>query len=141
MPRPKCCRHVAAMPEKTCFRPKGMTVLSLEEVLLTLDEYEAIRLSDLEGLYQEQAALSMNISRQTFGRIIESAHRKVADVLVNGKALKIEGGDVSIEEVKQVRCHRCQQTFNLCCKAGETPICPYCSKQEKNQIILKRRKL
>ncbi len=62
---------------------------------MSLDEYEAIRLADLEGLYQEQAASRMNISRQTFGRIIESAHRKVADVLVNGKALKIEGGDVS----------------------------------------------
>jgi predicted DNA-binding protein (UPF0251 family) len=129
MPRPKCCRHVAAMPGKTCFRPKGMAASSLEEVLLTLDEYEAIRLADLEGLYQEQAASRMNISRQTFGRIIESAHRKVADVLVNGKALKIEGGDVSMEEAKQVRCHRCRRTFSLCCEARDTAICPYCSKQ------------
>jgi len=117
------------MPDKTCFRPKGMTASSLEEVLLTLDEYEAIRLADFEGLYQEQAAFRMNISRQTFGRIIESAHRKVADFLVNGKALKIEGGDVSMEEVKQVRCHRCRQTFSPCCDAGDTAICPYCRKQ------------
>ena len=51
------------------------------EVLLTLDEYEAIRLADLEGLYQEQAATRMNVSRQTFGRIVEAARRKVADVL------------------------------------------------------------
>ncbi len=97
MPRPKCCRQIGAMPEKTCFQPEGMASASYEEVLLTLDEYEAIRLADLEGLYQEQAAFRMNISRQTFGRIIESAHRKVADVLVNGKALKIEGGSVSMK--------------------------------------------
>ncbi len=134
MPRPKCCRHVAAMPDKTCFRPQGIADSSIEEVLLTLDEYEAIRLADREGLYQEQAALMMNVSRQTFGRIIESAHRKVADVLVNGKALKIEGGDVSMEETKQIRCHRCRQTFSLCCETKDAAICPHCRKQAENHI-------
>jgi len=134
MPRPKCCRHIAARPDKTCFRPQGITASSLEEVFLSLDEYEAIRLADHEGLYQQQAALMMNISRQTFGRIIESAHRKVADVLVNGKALKIEGGDVSTEEMKRIRCHRCRQTFSLCCKTKESAICPHCRKQAENQF-------
>jgi predicted DNA-binding protein (UPF0251 family) len=66
----------------------------LEEVNLALDELEAVRLADLEGLYQENAAKKMNISRQTFGNIIERAHRKIADVLLNAKALKIEGGIV-----------------------------------------------
>ncbi len=135
MPRPKCCRHVAARPDKTCFRPQGITASSLEEVLLSLDEYEAIRLADLDGLYQEQAAVMMNISRQTFGRIIESAHRKVADVLVNGKALKIEGGDVSTEETKQIRCCHCRQTFSLCCETMEAIICPYCRKQAEKHIF------
>ena len=65
---------------------------NLEQVDLTFDEIEAIRLADLEGMYQEQAAESMNISRQTFGRIIDSAHKKIAEALVKGKALKIEGG-------------------------------------------------
>jgi predicted DNA-binding protein (UPF0251 family) len=106
-----------------------MTASSFAEVLLSLDEYEAIRLADGEGLYQEQAALMMNISRQTFGRIIESAHRKVADVLVNGKALKIEGGDVSMAKTKQIRCHRCRQTFSLCCETKDAAICPHCRKQ------------
>jgi len=138
MSRPKCCRHIAAMPDKTCFQPKGTTTSCLEEVLLTLDEYEAIRLADLEGLYQEQAASRMNISRQTFGRIIGLAHRKVADVLVNGKALKIEGGDISLEETKQIRCHRCRQTFSLCCETEDAALCPYCRKQAENPIILKR---
>ncbi len=69
-----------------------MPVDILEEVNLTLDEFEAIRLADLEGLYQEDAAKKMNISRQTFGNIIESAHKKIADSIVNAKALKIKGG-------------------------------------------------
>jgi predicted DNA-binding protein (UPF0251 family) len=61
---------------------------------MTLDEFEAMRLADLDGLYQEQAAQQMNVSRPTFSRIIESAHRKMADALVHGKALHIEGGPV-----------------------------------------------
>jgi len=63
-------------------------------VNLTLDELEAIRLADLEGLYQEDSAKKMDISRQTFGNIIKKAHKKIADVLLNAKALKIEGGKV-----------------------------------------------
>jgi hypothetical protein len=63
-----------------------------------MDELEAIRLADLEGMYQEDAAKKMNISRQTFGRIIESAHRKIADALTNGKALLIEGGPVELTD-------------------------------------------
>jgi predicted DNA-binding protein (UPF0251 family) len=69
---------------------------ALEQVGLTVDELEAIRLADLEGLYQEAAAEQMNVSRQTFGRILEAAHRKVADALVNGKALSIEGGPIEV---------------------------------------------
>jgi len=68
----------------------------LDQVALTVDEFEAIRLADLEGLYQEEAARRMNVSRQTFGRILEAAHRKVADVLVHGKALSIEGGPIEV---------------------------------------------
>jgi predicted DNA-binding protein (UPF0251 family) len=71
---------------------------ALEEINLTLDELESVRLADLEGLYQEDAAKKMNISRQTFGNIVDSAHKKIADALLNGKALKIEGGVV--ERVK-----------------------------------------
>ena len=67
----------------------------LERVILTDDELEAVRLADVEQLYQEQAAEKMGISRQTFGRIIESAHKKIGDALVNGKALCIEGGAVT----------------------------------------------
>ena len=100
MPRPKCCRHVCGVPDKNYFKPRGIPSIELEEVVLNLDEYEAIRLVDYEQLYQEEAAIRMNISRQTFGRIIEAAHKKIADVLMNGKALKIEGGEVSLDKTK-----------------------------------------
>jgi hypothetical protein len=101
MPRPKCCRHVCGLPDKNYFKPRGIPASDLEEVVLSLDEYEAIRLADYEQFYQEEAAARMNISRQTFGRIIEAAHKKIADVLLNGKALKIEGGAVALDEKKQ----------------------------------------
>ena len=103
MPRPKCCRHVCGVPDKNYFKPRGIPASDLEEVVLSLDEYEAIRLADYEQLYQEEAAARMNISRQTFGRIIEAAHKKIADVLMNGKALKIEGGEVAFDETKPCR--------------------------------------
>jgi predicted DNA-binding protein (UPF0251 family) len=77
---------------------------ALEEVVLTVDEFEAIRLADLENLYQEQAAEKMNVSRQTFGRIIEAAHKKVAEALVEGKALKIAGGEYEKAVTRKFRC-------------------------------------
>ena len=126
MTRPKCCRQIGVMPGKTCFQPEGATPSSFEVVLLTLDEYEAIRLADLEGLYQEQAASRMNISRQTFGRIIEAARRKVADVLVNGKILKIEGGSVSMKAEKPVRCPRCRRALSPDCGKSNEMSCPHC---------------
>jgi predicted DNA-binding protein (UPF0251 family)/predicted Fe-Mo cluster-binding NifX family protein len=79
-------------------KPAGVPVRAIEEVRLGFDEAEAIRLADLEGLYQEAAARSMGVSRQTFGRIIETARRKVADSILNGKALRIEGGEYTIDE-------------------------------------------
>jgi predicted DNA-binding protein (UPF0251 family) len=97
MPRPRHCRRVAYMPHVTFYKPQGVPLSILQHIALTVDELEAVRLADLEGLYQEQAAEKMNISRQTFGRIIDSAHKKIADALVNGKALSIEGGIVELD--------------------------------------------
>ncbi len=72
------------------FKPRGIPLVQLDEVVLNLDELEAIRLADYEGLYHEQAAEKMNISRPTFGRILGEARRKVAEVIVDGKALNIK---------------------------------------------------
>jgi predicted DNA-binding protein (UPF0251 family) len=84
------------MPQVNYYKPRGVPLSVLEQIDLTVDELEAIRLTDLEGLYQADAAEKMNISRQTLGRIISSAHKKIADALVNGKALLIEGGPIEI---------------------------------------------
>jgi predicted DNA-binding protein (UPF0251 family) len=97
MARPPCCRKIGFSPNVVYFKPRGIPCSSLEEVVLTKDELEAVRLADLEALYQEVAAEKMGISRPTFGRIIESAHRKIADALVNGKALRIAGGNVEVD--------------------------------------------
>ena len=85
MARPRNCRRVGSMPGSNYFKPRGIPLSTLEEVVLSVDEFEAIRLADLEGLYQEQAAERMKVSRQTFGRIIETAHRKVAEALVKAR--------------------------------------------------------
>ena len=92
MARPKRCRRIGSTPGSSYFKPRGIPLSALEEVVLSFDEFEAVRLADLEGLYQDKAAEKMGISRQTFGRIIEAAHHTVAEALVQGKALKIEGG-------------------------------------------------
>lgn len=97
MARPLCCRRVAGNPVASIFKPAGIPARMLDQVVLTLDEFEALRLADLEGLYQDDAAGRMQISRPTFGRILECAHRKVAQALVGGKALRIEGGSVYTE--------------------------------------------
>jgi len=102
MPRPCCRRHVGCAPRSGFFKPSGIPAYALEQLALTLDEVESLRLADLEGLYQEQAAGRMNVSRATFARIVEGARRKVADALVNGKALRIEGGNVEIEGEEQM---------------------------------------
>lgn len=80
------------MPGERCFKPLCKPLNKLEGVYLNLDEFEAIRLSCFEGLRQEDAAKQMKVSRPTFSRIETSAHRKIADALVNIKAIRIEGG-------------------------------------------------
>lgn len=94
--RPKSCRRVGGQPGVTYFKPRGVPLSELEEVSLTVDELEAIRLADLEGLYQDEAAVRMGVSRPTFGRILNAAHRNIADALVKGKALIIGGGRVEM---------------------------------------------
>jgi predicted DNA-binding protein (UPF0251 family)/predicted Fe-Mo cluster-binding NifX family protein len=96
MPRPIKCRCVAFLPGITYFKPAGIPLRELEENLITIDEIEAIRLKDIEDLEQKDGATKMDISRATFQRILESARKKIADALLNGKAIKIEGGAVKV---------------------------------------------
>lgn len=147
MPRPFCPRRIRGFPSSNYFRPEGAHPSELEEVILTLDELEAIRLADLEGLYQEEAAERMGISRPTFGRILDSAHRKVAEAIVAGKALKIEGGTVEVEALGPgVRPggFRCRRREGPMMKesgtyggqgrgAGGFCVCPKCGYREPHQ--------
>ena len=126
MARPRNCRRVGSMPQSDYFKPRGIPLSMLEEVVLTVDEFEAVRLADLEGLYQERAAEKMNVSRQTFGRIIESAHKKVAEALVQGKALKIEGGEFEMSSMRKFSCHDCQHFWDLPYGTGRPGNCPSC---------------
>jgi len=93
MPRPRKCRRIAFMPGINYYKPAGVPLRFLDEVCLSFEEIEAVRLKDLEDLDQEKSAGRMNISRSTFQRVLESARRKIADALLNGKAIRIEGGN------------------------------------------------
>lgn len=110
MPRPCKCRRVGFAPPSALFKPAGIPARELPEVALALDELEALRLADLEGLYHEQAAVRMGVSRQTFGNVVASARRKTADCLVNGKGLRIAGGAVQTGESEFV-CGSCRHRW------------------------------
>ena len=130
MPRPKRCRRIASLPGFTLFKPAGVPGRTLQEVELTVDEYEALRLADYEGLYQEKAAERMGVSRQTFGRIVESARKKVARALVEGMALRIEGGVVEMAETRAFECADCGHVWEVPFGTGRPAECPSC--QSKN---------
>lgn len=126
MPRPQCCRRISATPPAApVFGPLRCVRGDVETLVLTLDELEALRLADLEGLYQEQAAERMGISRATFGRVVEQARRKVAEALVGGKALRIEGGVVAPVEEEARRCPRCHSDVGD--GAGRGQRCASCA--------------
>ncbi len=104
MPRPMKWRRVAFVPEVSYFKPTGIPMRALEEVVLSVEEAEAIRLKDFGGLDQESCAEKMNVSRQTFQRVLGSARQKIADALLSGKAIRIEGGNFEMA-ARRFRCH------------------------------------
>jgi len=93
MVRPRLCRRVMFNPNVTYFKPRGIPLVDLEETILNVDEFEAVRLKDLNDLEQEECAKRMNISQPTFNRLVRGARKKIADAIVNGKAIRIEGGN------------------------------------------------
>ena len=125
MSRPKKERKVHKPPIYTRFKPSGIPAKGLEEITLLLDEYEAIRLSDFLCMSQEEAAFEMEISRPTFTRLIESARKKVADLLINGKILSLEGGNIHFRN-NIILCESCKNMFHT----GINQIldkCPNCN--------------
>ncbi len=128
MPRPPKCRRVEFLPDVTYFKPAGIPLRNLEEVRLSVEEAEAIRLKDLDGLEQEQGAQRMNISRPTFQRVLASARQKIADALLHGKAVKIEGGNFAMawHRFHCLNGHEWDVPFEV--MAGESPeVCPTCN--------------
>jgi len=89
MARPKLCRKVQFNPDITYFKPQGVPLRELEIVELAIEEMEAYRLRHINDLEQEQAAKKMHTSQSTYQRILYSAYKKIADALINGKAIKI----------------------------------------------------
>ena len=129
MGRRQLWRKVSSVPPVTYFKPAGIRLSELEEVNLLVEEAEAIRLKDLEGLEQEECAEKMQISRPTFHRVLESGRGKLADALVNGKAIQIEGGNFGLPQ-QRFKCgndgHEWDVPFEVL--AGRTPLsCPVCS--------------
>ena len=96
MPRPRHCRYVSATPAITYFKPRGIPLRELQEACLEVEELEALRLADVEGLTAQQAAERMRVSRHTFGRTLASARHTVAVALTRGMALRIEGGTYAV---------------------------------------------
>ena len=90
--RPRLCRRVRFKPDVTYFKPRGIPLRELEEVILNVDEFEAVRLKDLEEMEEKEAAEKMKISQPTFNRLIKGARQKISLALIKGKAIKIQGG-------------------------------------------------
>ena len=103
MPRPRRFRRVAFNPSVNYFKPAGVRIIDLEMSILGIDEFEAIRLKDYLCLPQEECATKMNVSQPTFHRLIIEARKKIADALVNGKAIKIEGGNYELTSLNLIK--------------------------------------
>lgn len=133
MGRPKKYRIVEYLLKPTNFKPTNRKVNDYVE--LTIDELEAIRLADLENMYQENAARVMGVSRQTFGRIVKSAHMKIADAIVNTKEIKI-GKDEKCRDVKLIKCVSCGKIWRVPLNYNKSS-CPEC--HAENVEVLKLR--
>jgi len=132
MPRPKSDRIVNEPPLFTEFKPMGIPGRSLKQVQLTLDEFEAIRLTDFKGLSHEEAADEMNISRSTFTRLVEVARKKMAEFIIFGRMLSIEGGNVHFRR-NIFQCNDCGHMFKTNIESPVTE-CPDC--HSKNIVNL-----
>ena len=124
MPRPQFNRIVHEPPLYSDFKPIGVRRHNLEQIILTLDEFEAFRLADQLGLSHASAADEMEISRSTFSRLIEKARKKIADFIILGKSLTIGGGTVHFR-LNIIQCKDCEHMFNINFEQSITE-CPSC---------------
>ena len=136
--RPVKLRKVSCTPEYTYFKPAGVPMIFLEEVCLSIEEAESIRLKDFECLDQKACAKKMSISRPTFHRILSSARQKLADALLNGKAIRIEGGNFMMEtsHFKCIDGHEWEVPFEI--MVDNPPLlCPRCNSTQFKNMKMK----
>jgi len=124
MSRPKINRLVACPPRFNSFKPVGVRITDLDTIILSLDEYEAIKLANYDGLGQQDASEEMGISRPTFTRLLDSAQKKIADFIVNGKGISIEGGNIHFRE-NYIECLDCGHKFKINIE-NNVKQCPAC---------------
>ena len=140
MVRPKKHRFIGKRPETDYFKPRGIPLSSIEEVNLTVEEYEAIRLSDYENYSQNKCASLMNVSQPTFSRILDSGRSKIADAISHGKALRIEGGVFKM--VKRIfQCYSCGNEWNVDFGTGRPSGCPECGSLTIHRINMQTKRL
>ncbi len=124
MPRPHKKRLISAMPRYTYFKPTGIPMPLLEEIVLTVDELEAMRLKNIEKLEQHDCAARMNVAQSTLQRILVSAHEKVSRAIIEGKALRIHGGPYTLHG--EQHCPYCRRHRHGADLLNENN-CPDCS--------------
>ncbi len=139
MPRPPKWRHVESMPEYNYFKPAGVPIKELEEIILNIEELEAIRLKDGEGYEQETCAERMKVSRPTFQRILSSARKKVTEALIKGKAIKIEGGKFKLP-MRYFKCINCENSWEIPFGTGQRGIDLFCPRCESKSVCRHRHK-
>jgi len=131
MPRPRRRRRVRGRPCRMWFKPRGVPLSEIEEINLTTDELEAMRLKHMENLSQEEASESMEISRSTFARTLKRAHRKVTEFLMEGQALQIEDPEYAYQP-RRFTCEECGYRWDAKHGTGRPRECPECGTQGIN---------
>lgn len=129
VPKPKKQRYVSEPPSVAFFKPQGIPLFQLEQVVLGVDEFEAIRLVDYEGLHLDKAAERLHVSRATCARILDSAHKKIGTALTHGHAIRIEGGAFVLGR-NRLRCRECGSGWDVelgvGAPDGQPASCPKC---------------
>jgi predicted DNA-binding protein (UPF0251 family) len=133
MPRKKRCRNLEGPPCCSGFKPKGIPARFLDKVVVSLDEYESIRLADYMNLEHEEASVRLGVSRSVFTRLVDGARKKVGRALIEGAELVIEGGEYHFQK-KLFRCLECYHLFDTGIDDPDVEQCPKCSSERIDNL-------
>lgn len=136
--RTRCPRVVGDIPAVDYLKPRGIPLRDLKVARLKIEELEAIRLVDLKGMEQEEAANKMNISRRTLARELKSGRKKIADALLNGKAIEIKGGDFILEK-RIFLCEDCNHKWEEPPGTGRPGKCPRCGGENLHRKSMEKK--